>query len=242
MRTDLVKSESREIDRLPAALPAWLFGRCPRSGLGNDFQLDQPPFDGPREIVLGIWEALLSTPPEQLTAIAEAILPRIAAPLLSLHGSSPPPDYAAWLTGLARGARVGIIENQQQLAFFDGIALFDKNMAHAGRDRSVGLEVVHRLNFSVGGNQAANRTLFNDGGSHLNRIIAMGDESGHHNHGPEDGKRRQPPAPRRASRTVSIQWHAEKSASFNVSSAPSGSGQFGVFCSILFVSASVRSG
>jgi pimeloyl-ACP methyl ester carboxylesterase len=60
----------------------------------------------PREVVLGIWDALLSTPPEQLTALAEAILPRIAAPLLSLHGSSPPPDYAAWLTGLARGARV----------------------------------------------------------------------------------------------------------------------------------------
>ncbi len=62
----------------------------------------------PREVVLGIWDALLRTPPEQLTAIAEGILPRIAAPLLSLHGSPPPPNYAAWLTGLARGARVEI--------------------------------------------------------------------------------------------------------------------------------------
>ena len=62
----------------------------------------------PREVVLGIWDALLSTPSEQLTAIAEAILPRITAPLLSLHGSPPPPDYAAWLTNLARGARVEI--------------------------------------------------------------------------------------------------------------------------------------
>jgi pimeloyl-ACP methyl ester carboxylesterase len=62
----------------------------------------------PREVVLGVWDALLSTPPEQLTAIAEAILPRIAAPLLSLHGSQPPPDYAAWLTGLVGGARVEI--------------------------------------------------------------------------------------------------------------------------------------
>ena len=60
----------------------------------------------PREIVLGIWDALLTTPPEQLTATAETILPRIAAPLLSLHGSPPPPDYAAWLTGLAPAARV----------------------------------------------------------------------------------------------------------------------------------------
>jgi pimeloyl-ACP methyl ester carboxylesterase len=62
----------------------------------------------PREVVLGIWDALLSTPPEQLTAIAEAVLPRITAPLLSLHGSPPPPDYAAWIGGLARGARVEI--------------------------------------------------------------------------------------------------------------------------------------
>jgi pimeloyl-ACP methyl ester carboxylesterase len=62
----------------------------------------------PREVVLGIWAALLTTPPEQLTAIAEATLPRITAPLLSLHGSPPPRDYEAWLTGLVPGARVEI--------------------------------------------------------------------------------------------------------------------------------------
>jgi pimeloyl-ACP methyl ester carboxylesterase len=60
----------------------------------------------PREVVLGIWDALLSSTPEQLTRIAEAILPRITAPLLSLHGTPPPSDYTAWLTGLAPGARV----------------------------------------------------------------------------------------------------------------------------------------
>jgi pimeloyl-ACP methyl ester carboxylesterase len=64
----------------------------------------------PREVVLGIWDALLTTPPEQLTAIAEAILPRLSAPLLSLHGSPPPPDYESWLAGLARGARIEIWE------------------------------------------------------------------------------------------------------------------------------------
>jgi pimeloyl-ACP methyl ester carboxylesterase len=62
----------------------------------------------PREVVLGIWDALLTTPPQQLTATAEAILPRIAGPLLSLHGSQPPPDYEAWLTQLVPGARVEI--------------------------------------------------------------------------------------------------------------------------------------
>ena len=64
----------------------------------------------PREVVLGIWDALLTTPPQQLTAVAEALLPRLSAPLLSLHGSPPPPDYESWLTGLARGARIEIWE------------------------------------------------------------------------------------------------------------------------------------
>ena len=64
----------------------------------------------PREVVLGIWDALLSTPPEQLTAIAEALLPRLSAPVLSLHGSPPPPDYESWLAGLTRGARIEIWE------------------------------------------------------------------------------------------------------------------------------------
>ena len=62
----------------------------------------------PREVVLGIWEQLLATPPEQLTAVAEAVLPQIGAPLLSLHGSAPAPDYEAWLTGLVPAARVEV--------------------------------------------------------------------------------------------------------------------------------------
>jgi pimeloyl-ACP methyl ester carboxylesterase len=64
----------------------------------------------PREVVLGIWEQLLGTPPEQLTATAEAILPRIRAPLLALHGSPPAPDYERWLTGLVLHAAVELWE------------------------------------------------------------------------------------------------------------------------------------
>ncbi len=62
----------------------------------------------PREVVLGIWDTLLTTPPEELTATAEAVLPRIGAPLLSLHGSLPPPDYEAWLTRLVPRACVEV--------------------------------------------------------------------------------------------------------------------------------------
>ena len=64
----------------------------------------------PREVVLGIWDTMLTTPPEQLTAIAEAVLPRISAPLLSLHGSPPPPDYDAWLRRFVPRARIEVWE------------------------------------------------------------------------------------------------------------------------------------
>ena len=60
----------------------------------------------PREVVLGIWHALLTTPADELTSTAEALLPRISAPLLSLHGSPPPADYEAWLTRLVPKARI----------------------------------------------------------------------------------------------------------------------------------------
>ena len=87
--------------------------------LAIDHQLQLEPYAGiadmerrilafPREVVLGIWDALLTTSPEELTATAEAVLPRIAAPLLSLHGSHPPPDYEAWLTRLVPSARVEV--------------------------------------------------------------------------------------------------------------------------------------
>jgi pimeloyl-ACP methyl ester carboxylesterase len=60
----------------------------------------------PREVVLGVWHALLTTPADTLTSTAEALLPRISAPLLSLHGSPPPPDYQPWLTQLVPRAWV----------------------------------------------------------------------------------------------------------------------------------------
>ena len=112
--------------------------------------------------------------------------------------------------------RVGVIQDDQQLAFLDGVAFLDKNVPYSRRERSVSLKVVDRFNFSVGGNQAADRASFNDGRSHRGPVIATGDEGSQHNHCRQDRKRRHQPPPRLASRTVSIQWHVEKSASFNV--------------------------
>jgi pimeloyl-ACP methyl ester carboxylesterase len=89
--------------------------------LAIDRELVLEPYDGieamerrvlafPHEVVLGVWETLLATPPDELTAAAEGFLPRISAPLLSLHGTRPPEDYEAWLTGLVRDARVEVWE------------------------------------------------------------------------------------------------------------------------------------
>lgn len=60
------------------------------------------------EVVLRAWSGVLDTPAQRLTEVSEALLPRIAAPLLCLHGSPPPDDYEAWLTALAPRARVEV--------------------------------------------------------------------------------------------------------------------------------------
>ena len=69
----------------------------------------------PREVVLGIWDALLTTPPEQLTATAHMILPRITAPLLSLHGAPTEPGYAEWLTRLVPSAEIEVWDRMGHL-------------------------------------------------------------------------------------------------------------------------------
>jgi pimeloyl-ACP methyl ester carboxylesterase len=67
------------------------------------------------EIVLAAWAGVLDTPPRQLTAMSETLLPQLDAPLLCLHGSPPPGDYAPWLTGLVRDARVEVWEGTGHL-------------------------------------------------------------------------------------------------------------------------------
>jgi pimeloyl-ACP methyl ester carboxylesterase len=69
----------------------------------------------PSKVILGIWEAVLTTPPEQLTALSEALLPHIKVPLLCLHGSPPPNDYEPWLTGLVPTAEVEVWDGMGHL-------------------------------------------------------------------------------------------------------------------------------
>jgi pimeloyl-ACP methyl ester carboxylesterase len=62
----------------------------------------------PRDVVLSLWETLLTTPADQLTQTAEALLARITSPLLSIHGSPPPDAYESWLNALVPQAQIEV--------------------------------------------------------------------------------------------------------------------------------------
>jgi pimeloyl-ACP methyl ester carboxylesterase len=90
------------------------FGEAILQAFGS---LDAVP-DGPRalldelhraarkDVVLGVWDLILSTPPPDLTALAEEMLRAIDVPYLAIHGQDPGPGYAEWLTGLLPSAVV----------------------------------------------------------------------------------------------------------------------------------------
>ena len=84
------------------------------------------------------------------------------------------------------------------------------------------LKVVDRLDFSVGGYQAADGALLDNRGSNRDRVVMVSYVGSKCCNGRQDHKRRHPPAPRPAFRTVSIQWHTGKSVTFNVSSTRCG--------------------
>lgn len=52
---------------------------------------------GRQEVVLGVWDQILTTPAAELDAVVAAMTAGIAAPVLSLHGIDPGPEYAEWL-------------------------------------------------------------------------------------------------------------------------------------------------
>lgn len=69
----------------------------------------------PPDVIRGMWALQLATPPAEVTAMSEALLPAIKAPLLALHGSQPPEDYPTWLTRLVPTAEVEVWEGMGHL-------------------------------------------------------------------------------------------------------------------------------
>jgi len=64
-----------------------------------------------QNVVLGVWEMILTSPAEEITATVEAALSGYAAdntPYLSLFGADPGPEYAAWLAGFISSSQVEV--------------------------------------------------------------------------------------------------------------------------------------
>ena len=61
-----------------------------------------------REVVLGVWDQVLDTPPDELTALAESVFGAIDAPYLAIHGNQPGEDYEAWLRSVLPQAQLEV--------------------------------------------------------------------------------------------------------------------------------------
>jgi pimeloyl-ACP methyl ester carboxylesterase len=59
-----------------------------------------------QDVVLAIWELVLTSPPAELDAVVDSVAGAIRAPYLSLHGIDPGPGYESWLTALVPSATV----------------------------------------------------------------------------------------------------------------------------------------
>jgi pimeloyl-ACP methyl ester carboxylesterase len=59
-----------------------------------------------RTVVLGTWKSVLESSTAHLEASIVALTTAVRMPFLSLHGTDPGPDHAAWLHGLIPQAEV----------------------------------------------------------------------------------------------------------------------------------------
>jgi pimeloyl-ACP methyl ester carboxylesterase len=60
------------------------------------------------QAVLGVWDLVLDSTPEELTAAVAPVLAGLAVPYLAIHGADPGPGYAEWLTGVVPSAQVEV--------------------------------------------------------------------------------------------------------------------------------------
>lgn len=60
------------------------------------------------EVVLGVWDGVLTSTADELDALVDQVAAGIAVPYLSLHGIDPGPDYAGWLTERIPSATVEV--------------------------------------------------------------------------------------------------------------------------------------
>jgi pimeloyl-ACP methyl ester carboxylesterase len=61
-----------------------------------------------QQVVLGVWDLVLTSTPVELDAVVDALAGSITVPYLSLHGIDPGPDYEPWLTSRISSATVEV--------------------------------------------------------------------------------------------------------------------------------------
>jgi pimeloyl-ACP methyl ester carboxylesterase len=61
-----------------------------------------------QEVVLGVWDLVLTASEADLDAVVDQLAGAITVPYLALHGIDPGPDYADWLTARVPGATVEV--------------------------------------------------------------------------------------------------------------------------------------
>ena len=81
-----------------------LRGPLPPEQFGRLAALRRPEQD----VVLGVWDPVLTLPAGDLDAMVAAMTTTIASPYLSLHGIDPGPEYGSWLADRITGAVVEI--------------------------------------------------------------------------------------------------------------------------------------
>ena len=100
----LIRGTTEEFDGFIDGLFATLYGPLPAAEQDRLRALGRPD----QEVVNGIWKVVIDGPVAELDALADAVLAGVTAPYLSLHGTDPGPDYAAWLTARCPTATVEV--------------------------------------------------------------------------------------------------------------------------------------
>ena len=61
-----------------------------------------------QDVVLGVWDLVFATSPDDLTAMGEGMLAGLTVPYVAIHGSDPGEGYAEWLAAHVPTARLEV--------------------------------------------------------------------------------------------------------------------------------------
>lgn len=84
-------------DEFQAAIAA-IFGAMAGPLAGSERERIDAARRAEQDVVLGVWDAVLTSSAEELDALVDGVVGAIDVPYLALHGIDPGPEYGQWLT------------------------------------------------------------------------------------------------------------------------------------------------